>query len=112
MISGGVLFQRGALPGLSIELPKLFLGLLQNLTLVAGKIPAGTVDIKIQHGHGGAEWRAFAAFAAVGRPFERLGDFTGITPGKNAWLQIKSIAVFGDLLGPAFHLLFGLFVYL
>ena len=72
-----------------------------------GKLPARSVDVEVEHGHGGPKSGALASITGFGRALEREGNPFWIIPGEDARLEIEGVAGFGDLLGPAFDRVLG-----
>lgn len=93
--------------GPAVKFTQLFLGSLEDLPLLFGKLPARSVDVEVEHGHGGPKSGALASITVFGGALEREGNPFGIIPGEDAWLEIEGVAGFGDLLGPAFGRVLG-----
>lgn len=82
------------------EFACFLLGLLEYLSLRAGKIFTRAVDVKVQHRHCGLVRRAFALCADVGGMFQGSRNFGRVGRGENTRLKIKGVAILGYGAGP------------
>lgn len=90
---------------LSVEFTKFVFRSLKDFALLGWKLLAGTVDIEVEHRHGGAKRGALAPVAVVGGRLEGQGDPARVIPGEHARFEIQSVTGLSDLLGPTFELL-------
>src|SRR5919108_6605989 len=78
----------------SVEFPELAFRALEPRALRARETLAAAIDVEIQHRHGGAERRALAAPAVLGRALERAGNCARAALREDAVLEIERVACF------------------
>jgi hypothetical protein len=93
---------------LAIEFPKLVLCFLKDLQLRWRKLPAGAVDVEVEHRHRRGKGGRLPPLAVVSGPLQGLSDLVGIIPRKDTWLEVESAAGISHLLRPTFCLLWHL----
>ena len=72
-------------------------GLFQNTFLIGWQVPAGAVDVEIQHGHRRGERVRLAPLAGQRGTLQRLSDSSGVLPLKHAGFQVQRVTRSGHL---------------
>ena len=72
----------------------------KGVPLILPRIVACAIDIEGEHRHRRLERRAYPPVTALRGPPERRRDRSGIVVTENAFVQIESVAVFGDFGSP------------
>src|SRR5579885_1318911 len=76
----------------AVEGAQLVLGGFEPFPAAGRERPTGAVDIKVQHGHGGAKRLRLATPALLGGAPQGTGDGLGIAQREHAGLQRQRIA--------------------